>query len=253
MGMLGTELRRICTWAAVALVVAVPEHLVAEEHSTDLTLANVGLMQEVCVGPYAIEFSSVDAEIDEHYLARPLTFGEGWAQANKLLFGKAESLPSTQMIRYAYEPELFWIEWQKNYLEDEETDYIQSWMKAGEEENIDAPLAIVEYAGDKNWWQPKRYIGKYLPIVEAGFVVSEPNEAPGHGAADPALGIIQSTLDPNLQLQVDYQKLLGWREVFCILGSLSHNKGLIGLTEAYGEVEPYKIFIVNSEDGGDER
>ena len=205
-------------------------------------------MQQVCVGPYAIETISGESEIEEYYSARPFTVGEGWTQVNKLLFGNTKSAPSNEKVRYAYEPELVWTEWQENYLKGEEAGDIQDWSKVMLKEGIGAPLAIVEYSGQNRWWQPKKYIGTHLPMIQSVSAQPEIDIAAIVDEDAEAISIIKNKLNASLKHEVDTQIVRYWREAFCILGSLSYNRGLVGLAAAYGEMEPYKIFILNSED-----
>ena len=244
MSSLGTELRKARAWVVVGIVVAMPAISAAQETSADLSLDNEALIQQVCVGPYAIESVTGDSEIDEYYAARPLTLGEGWTQVNKLLFGNAKSAPSNEKVRYAYEPDLVWAEWQKNYLKGELGDDIQDWSKVMAEGGVDAPFAIVEYSGKEFWWQPKKYIGTHLPIIQT--VSAQPGSDATTEIVDAeTLSIIKDRLKISARPEVEVQIASFWREAFCILGSLSHNKGLIGLPEAYGEIEPYEVFILD--------
>lgn len=245
MGAPGTELRKICSWAVMALVVAMPAISVAEEQSVELSLSDEGLIRQVCVGPYEIEVISADPEADEYYSARPLTFGEQWARVNKVLFGNAQASPSNEKVTYAYEPELWWTVWQESYLEGKETKHIGDWGKAIAEDSVGVPVAIVEYAEKDYWWKPKQYMGTYLPIVEIDVVRPEDSTESEVILEDPVFAIIQNKLKASLNYEVETHKLLGWRETYCTLGSLSHNKGLIGLPEAYEEIEPYKVFFLN--------
>ena len=257
MSALGTELRKIYAWAAMGLVLVIPAISVADEQAVDLSLTNMGLIQDVCVGPYAIEAISGDFEKDEYYSARSLTFGEGWAQVNKALFGKKESAPSFEKVRYAYEPESIWAEWQKNYLEINEAGGFSDWGKVIAKENVgvptegnvDAPFAIIEFSGKNHWWQSKRYVGTQLPIVGAGAAQTELDLASNEVLNDPALQVIQSKLATSLEHEVVGEKLLRLREAFCTLSSLFHNKGWVGLSKAYAEIEPYKVFILSKEAG----
>ena len=77
------------------------------------------------------------------------------------------------------------------------------------------------------------------PEIDIAAIVDEDAEA---------ISIIKNKLNASLKHEVDTQIVRYWREAFCILGSLSYNRGLVGLAAAYGEMEPYKIFILNSED-----
>ena len=244
MSSLGTELHKACAWVVVGIIVAIPAISAAQETSAGLSLDDVALMQQVCVGSYAIESVTGDSENDEYYAARPLTLGEGWTQVNKLLFGNTKSAPSNERVRYAYEPDMVWAEWQKKYFEDELSDDIQDWGKVIAGRGVDAPFAIVEYSGKKFWWQPKKYIGTHLPIIQTVSAQPESDNTTEVVDAE-TLKIIKDRLkisaSPGMEVQIDSS----WTEAFCILGSLFHNQGLIGLSEAYGEVEPYEVFILD--------
>ena len=244
MSSFGRELRKVRAGVVVGMVVAMPAISAAQEPSAGLSLDNEAVIQQVCVGPYAIESVAGDSEIDEYYAARPLTLGEGWTQVNKLLFGNTQSAPSDEKVRYAYEPDLVWAEWLKIYLEGELGDDIQDWSKALAEGGVDAPFAIVEYSGKDYWWQPKKYIGTHLPIIQA--VSAQPGNDTTTDIVDAqALSIMKDWLEISVKPEVEVQIASSLREVFCILGSLSHNKGLIGLPEVYGEIEPYEVFILD--------
>ena len=236
----------------MALVLVMPAISMAEEQSVELSLADEGLIQQVCVGSYDIKVISADSETDEYYSAQPLTFGEKWTRVNKVLFGKAQPSPSIEKVTFAYEPELLWPVWQKNYLEGKETNHLRDWGKVMEGENVDVPVAILEYADKDYWWMPKRYVGADVPIITFDTVMPNDDPDAGQWLNDPAIKIVQEKLKADLDYEVEAQKLLGWRETFCTLSSLSHNKGLIGLPEAYEDIEPYKVFILKRKAEGNE-
>ena len=248
----GTALLKVCAWVAMALVMVVPAIPMAEEQAVEISLANEELIQQVCVGPYEIEVISVDPEIDEYYSARPLTFGERWAWTNKVLFGKKQDSTLAKEVAFAYEPELFWTIWQKNYFEDKDSTHIIDSGETEEKRSVGAPVAIVEYAGEGKWWQPKKYMGKYISIVESDAGQAKSPEESQHTwdesadiAIQPALTIMQNELKKSWNYEVEAQELLGWLETYCALGSLSYNQGFIGLSKAYEEVEPYEVFVLD--------